>query len=163
MPVTYENRQKLKAELEEIAQKVYQLKAREFAEAGDDIKNAERVLMLRAVDEKWMDHIDAMDQLRRGIGLRSYGQVDPVVAFQKEGFDMFEEMIENIGRATVTMLYHVRPGQKVERKREEATLRANYQEEGVAHAKKAAVKPRRNDLCPCGSGKKYKNCHGREA
>lgn len=163
VPVTYENRQKLKAELEEIAQKVYQLKAREFAEAGDDIKNAERVLMLRAVDEKWMDHIDAMDQLRRGIGLRSYGQVDPVVAFQKEGFDMFEEMIENIGRATVTMLYHVRPGQKVERKREEATLRANYQEEGVAHAKKAAVKPRRNDLCPCGSGKKYKNCHGREA
>ena len=163
VPVTYENRQKLKAELEEIAQKVYQLKAREFAEAGDDIKNAERVLMLRAVDEKWMDHIDAMDQLRRGIGLRSYGQVDPVVAFQKEGFDMFEEMIENIGRATVTMLYHVRPGQKVERKREEATLRANYREEGVAHAKKAAVKPRRNDLCPCGSGKKYKNCHGREA
>lgn len=163
LPVTYENRQKLKAELEEIAQKVYQLKAQEFTAAGDDIKNAERVLLLQAVDEKWMDHIDAMDQLRRGIGLRSYGQTDPVVAFQKEGFDMFDEMIENIGRATVTMLYHVRPGQKVERKRKETALRANYKEEGAAHAKKAAVKPRRNDLCPCGSGKKYKNCHGREA
>ena len=121
------------------------------------------MLLLQAVDEKWMDHIDAMDQLRRGIGLRSYGQTDPVVAFQKEGFDMFDEMIENIGRATVTMLYHVRPGQKVERKRKESVLRANYKEEGAAHAKKAAVKPRRNDLCPCGSGKKYKNCHGREA
>ena len=103
-----------------------------------------------------------MDQLRRGIGLRSYGQTDPVVAYQKEGFDMFEEMVDNIGRATVRMLYHVRAGQKVERKAEQKLTRANYADEVAARrAKKAAVRPGRNDLCPCGSGKKYKNCHGR--
>ncbi len=160
-PLLYENRQNIKQELQEIAEKVYLLKQREFHEAGGDIKEIERVLLLRAVDEKWMDHIDAMDQLRRGIGLRSYGHTDPVVAFQKEGFDMFEEMIDNIGKATISMLYHVRPGQKVERKKEETSLSANYRDD-VKRAKKAPLKPGRNDPCPCGSGKKYKNCHGKQ-
>ena len=162
MPVTFDNRKALREKMERIADGVYALKTREFAEAGGDMREVERVVLLRAVDEKWMDHIDAMDQLRRGIGLRSYGQADPVVAYQKEGFDMFEEMVDNIGRATVRMLYHVRAGQKVERKAEQKLTRANYADEVAAHrAMKAAVRPGRNDLCPCGSGKKYKNCHGR--
>ena len=162
MPVTFDNRKALREKMEKIADGVYALKTREFAEAGGDMREVERVVLLRAVDEKWMDHIDAMDQLRRGIGLRSYGQTDPVVAYQKEGFDMFEEMVDNIGRATVRMLYHVRAGQKVERKAEQKLTRANYADEVAARrAKKAAVRPGRNDLCPCGSGKKYKNCHGR--
>ena len=162
MPVTFDNRKALREKMERIADGVYALKTREFAEAGGDMREVERVVLLRAVDEKWMDHIDAMDQLRRGIGLRSYGQTDPVVAYQKEGFDMFEEMVDNIGRATVRMLYHVRAGQKVERKAEQKLTRANYADEVAARrAKKAAVRPGRNDLCPCGSGKKYKNCHGR--
>ena len=162
IPVTFDNRKALREKMERIADGVYALKTREFAEAGGDMREVERVVLLRAVDEKWMDHIDAMDQLRRGIGLRSYGQTDPVVAYQKEGFDMFEEMVDNIGRATVRMLYHVRAGQKVERKAEQKLTRANYADEVAARrAKKAAVRPGRNDLCPCGSGKKYKNCHGR--
>ena len=102
-----------------------------------------------------------MEQLRRGIGLRSYGQVDPVVAYQKEGFDMFEEMITNIGESAITMLYHIRPGQNMERKQQaQENLQAHYSDQ-ASRTKKAPAKVGRNSLCPCGSGKKYKDCHGK--
>ena len=160
-PVQYDCVTELKAELQEVLAKIYDIHAKSFADAGQDIRDAERYCLLKSVDDKWSDHIDAMEQLRRGIGLRSYGQVDPVVAYQKEGFDMFEEMITNIGESTITMLYHIRPGQNMERKQQaQENLQANYSDQ-ASRTKKAPAKVGRNSLCPCGSGKKYKDCHGK--
>ena len=160
-PVQYDCVTELKAELQEVLAKIYDIHAKSFADAGQDIRDAERYCLLKSVDDKWSDHIDAMEQLRRGIGLRSYGQVDPVVAYQKEGFDMFEEMITNIGESAITMLYHIRPGQNMERKQQaQENLQANYSDQ-ASRTKKAPAKVGRNSLCPCGSGKKYKDCHGK--
>ena len=121
------------------------------------------MVLLRVVDQKWMDHIDDMDQLRQGIGLRAYGQKDPVVAYKMEGYNMFEEMVANIQHDVVRTLYHARINRVPERR--EAPKAA----EGPAEAKPvkknvpvhAAQKIGRNDPCPCGSGKKYKNCCGK--
>ena len=122
------------------------------------MREVERVVLLRVVDQKWMDHIDAMDQLRQGIGLRAYGQRDPVVEYKVEGFDMFEEMIRNIQEETIAILYRIRVTENVP-KREKV---AEPVEASHGHVEKKPVvkgqKIGRNDPCPCGSGKKYKKC-----
>lgn len=129
----------------------------------DDLRNIERILLLRIVDEKWMEQIDAMDQLKTGIGLRSYGGQDPVLAYQIEGSQMFEAMNEDIRTELLTYLFHVEDPRKVEKKR----VSKNMVEGGAAAGQKQVTVKRsvpkvgRNDLCPCGSGKKYKNCCGR--
>ncbi|MCF6464029.1 preprotein translocase subunit SecA [Clostridium sp. Cult1] len=127
-------------------------------EIGEELfREIERVILLQVVDSKWMDHIDAMDQLRQGIGLRAYGQEDPVRAYQNEGFDMFEEMNHNIQEDTVRYLYHVESPEKMERKRVAEPLNTgNKVQQPVVKKKKIG----RNDPCPCGSGKKYKKCCG---
>ncbi|HPQ45889.1 MAG TPA: preprotein translocase subunit SecA [Clostridia bacterium] len=126
------------------------------------MREAERVVLLRVVDEKWMDHIDAMDQLRQGIGLRAYGQRDPVVEFKFEGFEMFEEMNANIRTSAVRMMMGIRAGRPEEMRpaQRQMNLNASHDSAGALRQKKAVKKVGRNDPCPCGSGKKYKYCHG---
>jgi preprotein translocase subunit SecA len=142
------------------AEEAYKVKEAEFGE--DQFREIERVVLLQVVDKKWMDHIDAMDQLRQGIGLRAYGQQDPVRAYQIEGFDMFEEMTRSIWEDTVGLLYHVVKNENIERKRVAQPVSAvapGQQQENRTVVKKEK-KIGRNDPCPCGSGKKYKKCHG---
>jgi preprotein translocase subunit SecA len=137
----------------------YEEKEAEFG--AEKFREIERVVLLQVVDRRWMDHIDAMDQFRKGIGLRAYGQQDPVMAYQKEGFDMFEEMTIGIWEDTVAFLYHVENPEKVERKRVAEPTSTNMDTQA---ANKTVVnkdkKVGRNDPCPCGSGKKYKKCCG---
>jgi len=138
--------------------------ARQESEFGEEVfREIERIVLLRNVDTKWIDHIDAMDQLRQGIGLRAIGQEDPVRAYQIEGYDMFEEMTEGIQEDTVKMLMRVKPQEKMQRK-EVARITGTSGGSGstdkpqpVVHREK---KVGRNDPCPCGSGKKYKKCCG---
>lgn len=150
----------LKEYLEELADVKYKEKEEDF---GDEkFREIERVALLQNVDQKWMDHIDAMDQLRKGIGLRAVGQTDPVRAYAEEGFDMFEEMNESIKEDTVKMLYHVINPERVQRVRVAKEVETVNPDDGkqkpyVRKEKKIG----RNDPCPCGSGKKYKNCHGK--
>ncbi len=150
----------------ERARKAYEKKSEELVAEGLDMREIERVVLLREVDSKWMEHIDNMDQLRDGIGLRAYGQVDPVVAYQKEGFDMFDEMIAAIQQGTVQTLFRVTVKSKVERVQTMQPQVASHggQEGSSKPAQRhVAKKVGRNDPCPCGSGKKYKNCCGRNA
>lgn len=135
----------------------YKEKEAEFGE--DKFREIERVVLLQVVDSKWMDHIDAMDQLRQGIGLRAYGQEDPVRAYQMEGFDMFEEMTQTIWEETVGFLYHVENPDKIERKRVAQPIENNKEEINRSIVRKEK-KIGRNEPCPCGSGKKYKKCCG---
>jgi len=124
------------------------------------MRELERVILLRVVDTKWMDHLDAMDQLREGINLRAYGQQDPVQAYQIEGYDMFLELVKSIKQDTVKYIFHVSVNRMPQREKVAEPVATN---EG-AGAKKPAVKEAkvgRNDPCPCGSGKKYKKCCGR--
>ncbi|MDY3903457.1 preprotein translocase subunit SecA [Peptoniphilus sp.] len=150
----------LKEYIKELADKKYKEKEEDF---GDEkFREIERVALLQNVDQKWMDHIDAMDQLRKGIGLRAVGQTDPVRAYAEEGFDMFEEMNESIKEDTVKMLYHVINPERVQRVRVAKEIETVNPDDGkqkpyVRKEKKVG----RNDPCPCGSGKKYKNCHGK--
>ena len=150
----------LKAYIKELADEKYKEKEEDF---GDEkFREIERVALLQNVDQKWMDHIDAMDQLRKGIGLRAVGQTDPVRAYAEEGFDMFEEMNESIKEDTVKMLYHVINPERVKRVRVAKEVETVNPDDGkqkpyVRKEKKVG----RNDPCPCGSGKKYKNCHGK--
>ncbi len=143
------------------AVKVYEAKEKYFTEEGADMRHLERWVLLRVVDEKWMDHIDMMDQLKEGIRLRAYGQRDPIVEFRREGFDMFEEMIESIQQETLRMLYF---GQLAKRPaaQEQPKGSANYGDGSAQAPAKSDKKVGRNDPCPCGSGKKYKNCHGKD-
>ena len=148
----------------DILQKIYHEKEKEFGE--EHFREVERVILLRVVDQKWMDHIDNMDHLKQGIGLRAYKQMDPIQAYQMEGSAMFDEMIEGIKLDTVKYLYHIQIQKPVERERvAEETSASHGGDEG--DVKKQPVrnenKVGRNDTCPCGSGKKYKNCCGREA
>ncbi len=140
---------------------VYKAKEQYFNDNGADMRNLERWVLLRVVDDKWMDHIDMMDQLKEGIRLRAYGQRDPIVEFRKEGFDMFEEMIASIQQETLRMLFF---GQLAVRQpeQEKPAGSANYGDGGSKKQAKAGNTVGRNDPCPCGSGKKYKNCHGKE-
>jgi preprotein translocase subunit SecA len=140
----------------------YALKEKEFG--ADNFREIERIILLQVVDRKWMDHIDAMDQLRQGIGLRAYGQQDPVIAYQKEGFDMFEEMSQDIWEDTVGFLFHVESPEKIQRKRVAEPLATNMDNNSNSSANKTVInkekKVGRNEPCPCGSGKKYKKCCG---
>ena len=147
----------------ERARSAYEKKSAELEGEGLDMREIERVVLLREVDSKWMEHIDNMDQLRDGIGLRAYGQIDPVVAYQKEGFDMFDEMIAAIQQGTVQMLFRVTVKSKVERVQTMQPQTATHGGQGGEKPaqRHVAKKVGRNDPCPCGSGKKYKNCCGK--
>ncbi|MGL4849206.1 MAG: SEC-C metal-binding domain-containing protein, partial [Clostridium sp.] len=160
--------EEVKEKLLTIAAEIYAGKELEFGE--ERIREIERVVLLKSVDMKWMDHIDAMDHLKQGIGLRAFKQVDPVQAYQMEGSEMFEEMIESIKVDTVKYLFHVQLEKAPERERvvEKTTeVHQNVSSNGSEEPKKKEpvrkeVVAGRNDKCPCGSGKKFKNCCGRE-
>ncbi len=127
------------------------------------LREAERVILLRVVDDKWMDHIDAMDQLRQGIGLRAYGQRDPVVEFKFEGFEMFEDMNATIRENAVKVILGIKPAQPDSLKPRQRPLTMNAShgaKSSLSRQRKSGVKVGRNEPCPCGSGKKYKKCHG---
>ncbi len=152
----------LKQSLKEQAVKLYESKEAEFPEA-EQIRELERVLLLKVIDRKWMDHIDDMDQLRQGIGLQAYGQRDPLVEFKMSGYEMFDAMSAAIQEDTLRLLYHVRIEQKVERE-EVAKVTGTNKDESLQKAPKKRVEQKvyPNDPCPCGSGKKYKQCCGRK-
>ncbi len=157
------NNKELKHLLKERAVKLYEAKETEFPEP-EQFRELERVVLLKVIDRKWMDHIDDMDQLRQGIGLQAYGQRDPLVEYKMAGFDMFDDMIANIQEDTVRLLYHVKIEQKVEREQVAKVTGTNKDETATNTPKKrAAAKVYPNDPCPCGSGKKYKQCCGRMA
>ncbi len=149
-------------QLKEEAVKVYEAKEAEFPDQ-DSIREVERVILLKVIDRKWMDHIDDMDQLRQGIGLQAYGQRDPVVEYKFAGFDMFDAMIDAITEETVKALTHIQVEQKVERE-QVAKVTGTNKDESVQSApkKRAGKKIQPNDPCPCGSGKKYKMCCGKK-
>ena len=156
-------KKQVEQELKEAAVKLYEEKEAEFPEA-EQLRELERVILLKVIDQKWMDHIDDMDQLRQGIGLQAYGQRDPLVEYKMAGFDMFDDMIANIQEDTVRLLYHVKIEQKVEREQVAKVTGTNKDETATNTPKKrAAAKVYPNDPCPCGSGKKYKQCCGRMA
>ena len=148
--------------LKEEAVKLYEDKEAEFPNA-EAIREVERVILLKVIDRKWMTHIDDMEQLRQGIGLASYGQKDPVVEYKMSAYDMFDEMIANIKEDTVRLIFSVKVEQKVERE-QVAQVTVTNKDEGASSGpmKRAEQKIYPNDPCPCGSGKKYKNCCGRK-
>ena len=152
----------LKQQLKEEAVKLYEAKEAEFPEP-EAIRELERVILLKVIDRKWMDHIDDMDQLRQGVGLQAYGQRDPLVEYKMSGYDMFDEMTQNIREETVRLLFHVRVEQKVERE-QVAKVTGTNKDDSVSRGpvKREAAKIYPNDPCPCGSGKKYKQCCGRK-
>lgn len=156
----------IKEKLYSLAKEIYERKEEEFS--SDQMRELERVILLRVVDTKWMDHIDSMEHLKQGIGLRAYKQQDPTQAYQMEGSDMFEEMVENIKVETVRYLFHVQAERAPERQRVVKETEINYSGPDAGDTKKEPVRRKekkigRNDLCPCGSGKKYKDCCGRRA
>ena len=152
----------LKHMLKERAAKVYEAKESEFPEP-EHMREIERVVLLKVIDAKWMDHIDDMDQLRQGIGLQAYGQRDPKVEYKMIGYEMFDEMTRSIEEDTVRTILHVKLEQKVEREQVAKVTGTNKGDTGVREPKKRAEKKvYPNDPCPCGSGKKYKQCCGRK-
>lgn len=166
-PVTAEDvknmeQKQLKHLLKERAVELYERKEAEFPEP-EHIRELERVILLKVIDNKWMDHIDDMDQLRQGVGLQAYGQRDPLVEYKLSGYEMFDEMTQNICEETVRVLFHVRVEQKVERE-QVAKVTGTNKDDSLAKApvKRAATKIYPNDPCPCGSGKKYKQCCGKK-
>ena len=153
----------LKQQLKEEAVKLYEVKEAEFPEP-EAIRELERVVLLKVIDRKWMDHIDDMEQLRQGVGLQAYGQRDPLVEYKMSGYEMFDEMTQNIREETVRLLFHIKIEQKVEREQQAKITGTNKDDslpKGPVKRENAKVYP--NDPCPCGSGKKYKNCCGRKA
>ena len=167
-PVVYDesikNKNELLHTLNEKALKMYEDKEAQFPEP-EQIREIERVVLLKVIDRKWMDHIDDMDQLKQGIGLQAYGQRDPVVQYKVMGYDMFDAMTTAITEDTVRLLMHIQVEQKVERE-QVAKVTGTNKDEGASvkgPVKRVEKKVYPNDLCPCGSGKKYKNCCGRQA
>ena len=153
----------LKQLLKEQATKLYESKEAEFPEP-EQLRELERVIMLKVVDRKWMDHIDDMEQLRQGIGLQAYGQKDPLVEYKMNAYEMFNAMTASIQEDTLRLLYHVRVEQKAEREEVAKVTGTNKDESGPKEPKKRMEeKVYPNDPCPCGSGKKYKPCCGRRA
>ena len=151
----------LKHLLKERAVKAYEAKEAEFPEA-EHLREIERVVLLKVIDGRWMDHIDDMDQLRQGIGLQAYGQRDPLVEYKMMGYDMFGEMTNAIAETTIRTLFHIRVEQKVEREQVAKATGTNKDESAARAPKKREEKKiYPNDPCPCGSGKKYKQCCGR--
>ncbi|MCI7502029.1 MAG: SEC-C domain-containing protein, partial [Clostridium sp.] len=162
-PVTgegYGSKQELIQNLKEEALRLYETKEAEFPEP-EQIREIERVIILKVTDSRWMDHIDDMDQLRQGIGLQAFGQRDPVVEYRLQGYDMFNDMTESIREETVKMLMHVRIEQKVEREQVAEVTGTNKDDSANAPIVRKSEKISRNAPCPCGSGKKYKYCCGR--
>ena len=162
-PVTGEgcgSKQELIQNLKEEALRLYETKEAEFPEP-EQIREIERVVILKVTDSRWMDHIDDMDQLRQGIGLQAFGQRDPVVEYRLQGYDMFNDMTESIREETVKMLMHVRIEQKVEREQVAEVTGTNKDDSANAPIVRKSEKISRNAPCPCGSGKKYKYCCGR--
>ena len=165
--------EKIAEQLKKLALEIYSKKEEEIT--SEQMRELERVVMLKVVDEKWMNHIDSMDELKNGIGLRAYGQKDPVVQYRLEGFDMFDEMINDIKFDVTKILMHIR--QQGEVKRQETVkitgeaLEAIHSVDGGSKigtdvdrtVRNEGPKVGRNDPCPCGSGKKYKNCCGKNA
>ena len=152
----------LKQYLKEQAVKLYEMKEAEFPEP-EQLRELERVILLKVIDRKWMDHIDDMDQLRQGIGLQAYGQRDPLVEYKMNGYEMFDAMSASIQEDTLRLLYHVRVEQKVEREEVAKVTGTNKDDSGIKEPKRrSADKVYPNDPCPCGSGKKYKQCCGRK-
>ena len=156
------SKDKLAEEVYEKVTKIYEEKEKEFPEI-EQMRELERVVLLKVIDRKWMDHIDDMDQLRQGIGLQAYGQRDPLVEYKIAAYDMFDELIAGVSQETVTVLMHVRVEQKPVEREEVAKVTGTNKDESLAKGpvkrKDAKVYP--NDPCPCGSGKKYKQCCGR--
>ena len=155
------NSEDLKSDLYELAERTYKEREEEFG--SEVMRELERVILLRSVDEHWMDHIDAMSELRRGIGLRAYAQHDPVIAYKNESFDMFEEMVASIRETTVRQIFTFRLKTADAPKREAVAKITNTSGDGTEVRKsprRVAAKVGRNDPCPCGSGKKYKKCCG---
>ena len=152
----------LKHTLKERAVKAYEEKEAEFPEA-EQLREMERVVLLKAIDTRWMDHIDDMDQLRQGIGLQAYGQRDQLVEYKMMGYDMFGEMTNSIAETTIRTLFHIRIEQKVERE-QVAQATGTNKDDSASHTpkKREEKKVYPNDPCPCGSGKKYKQCCGRK-
>ena len=154
-------RNSLKQQLKEEAVKLYESKEAEFPEP-EAIRELERVILLKVIDNKWMAHIDDMDQLRQGIGLQAYAQRDPLVEYKMSGYEMFDSMTDSIREDTIRLLFHVRVEQKVEREQVAKVTGTNKDDSGPkAPVKRGSAKVYPNDPCPCGSGKKYKNCCGR--
>ena len=167
-PVTLSDEQKksmkkneLKHNLKEEAINLYETKEAEFPEP-EQIREIERVVLLKVIDNKWMAHLDDMDALREGIGLQAYGQRDPVVEYKMQGYEMYESMMASIQEETIRILFHIRVEQKVEREAAAKVTGTNKDASAPSAPKKRAEqKIYPNDPCPCGSGKKYKQCHGR--
>ena len=166
-PITFDperdknlNKAGLLQNLKEEALRIYESKEAEFPEP-EQIREIERVILLKVTDQHWMNHIDDMDQLRQGIGLQAYGQRDPVTEYRFQGYDMFEEMTESIREETVKALMHVRIEQKVEREQVAKETGTNKDDSANAPVQCKTEKVGRNDPCPCGSGKKYKYCCGK--
>lgn len=156
------HQKELKHVLKERAVKAYEAKEAEFPEA-EHLREIERVILLKVIDAKWMDHIDDMDQLRQGIGLQAYGQRDPLVEYKMLGYDMFGAMTNAIAADTVRLLLHIKLEQKVEREQVAKVTGTNKDDSAVnAPKKREEKKVYPNDPCPCGSGKKYKQCCGRK-
>ena len=152
----------LKHMLKEAAIKLYEEKEAQFPQA-EQMREIERVVLLKVIDNKWMSHIDDMDQLREGIGLQAYGQRDPVVEYKVNAYEMFDSMTAAIREETVRILMHIRVEQKVEREPAAKVTGTNRDDSAAAAPKRRAVqKVYPNDPCPCGSGKKYKQCCGRK-
>ena len=154
---------KLKENLKKLGVQLYELKEKEI---GDEerMRELERVVMLRVIDQKWMDHIDDMDQMRQGIGLHAYAQRNPLIEYKFAAYDMFEEMSNHIQEDTLKILYRVRIETEAKREEVQKPMFTNKDDSAVKQPKKRAEeKVGRNDPCPCGSGKKYKQCCGRNA
>ena len=166
-PLTLESvkgkkRDEIKHELKEEAVKLYETKEAEFPEP-EQLRELERVVLLKCIDSKWMDHIDDMEILRQGIGLAAYGQRDPVVEYKMSAFEMFNNMITSIQEDTLRMLYHVHVEQKIEREQVAKVTGTNKDSSGPKKpVQRKDIKVYPNDPCPCGSGKKYKQCCGRK-
>lgn len=158
------SKSEFKQMLKEEAVKLYEMKEAEFPEP-EHIRELERIVLLKVIDKKWMDHLDDLEQLKQGIGLMAYGQRDPAVEYKIQGFEMFNIMIDNIKIDTVKTLYHIQVEQKVEREEVAEVTGTNKDDNGGVKKPKqrAEAKIYPNDPCPCGSGKKYKNCCGRKA
>lgn len=154
------NRKALEEKTHELVDALYAKKEAEISGAGIDMREVERVVLLKAVDSHWMDHIDAMDQLRQGIGLQALGQKDPVVAYRNMGFDMFDEMVLGIREQTVRSIFHVTV-RMAPQQREQLAKPVEVASDDKPKPKRTDKKPGRNDPCPCGSGLKYKNCCGK--
>ncbi len=161
-------KEKLKDSMKNLGEQLYQLKEKEIGQGQPDgeerMRELERVVMLRVIDQKWMDHIDDMDQMRQGIGLHAYAQRDPLMEYKFTAYDMFEEMSQHIQEDTLKILYRVRIQTEVKREEVAKPMFTNKDDSAVKQPKKRiAEKVGRNDPCPCGSGKKYKQCCGRNA